>query len=380
MQAPAGGPPGVRAKGRRGDEGSREASPPPPSRGTGAAPRACDARATEGKRQAPPPHMPPPPQGWGMQEGRGGQRPPLPRTKRHDGGAAGRGCGTDCTTAPKRRKRRAGPNGGGTGGANAEWAGRRRGPRGVPHTPAEGQVPCHVPVPCLRRAYAGGRAARAPPPPPAPTSHTHQGKRRGQRGEGEGTRGMTVAGGGPPPEDTAARWGGRGTRVRNDPHDRAQGEHAPCKPQRGGRRGCNRRKGRVTTGATRRPPPPPAEGQVPCLVPAPCFRRACAVGRTARTPPPPPPTPTPTHKKGEDGGETARGHGGGAEKKKKHKTNNKRHQHAAAGADSKGRRDMAGARGHSKGRGTGGRPWGRKLGGRDQRGGGGVTRAREQRW
>ena len=37
---------------------------------------ACDVRATKGRRHAPPPHTPPPPQGWGMQVGRGGQRPP----------------------------------------------------------------------------------------------------------------------------------------------------------------------------------------------------------------------------------------------------------------------------------------------------------------
>ena len=154
----------------------------------------------------PPPHAPPPPQGWGMQEGRGGQRPPLPRTKRGEGGTAGRGCGTDHTTVPMGNKRRAGPGGGGTGGANAEWEGRRRGPRGVPHSPAEGQVPCHVPVPCPRRAYAGGRATRAPPPP-RPNTHTHQGKERGQRGEVEGSWGTTVAGSGPPPRGRRGRVG-----------------------------------------------------------------------------------------------------------------------------------------------------------------------------
>ena len=100
---------------------------------------------------------------------------------------------------------------------------------------------------------------------------------------------MTVAGCGPPPEGTAAGWGGSGTRVRDELHDRAQREHAPCKPQRGEHRGCDRRKGRMTTGATRQAPPPPAEGQVPRLVPAPCLRRACTIGRTARTPPPPRP-------------------------------------------------------------------------------------------
>ena len=71
-------------------------------------------------------------------------------------------------------------------------------------------------------------------------------------------------------------------------------------------------------------------------------------------------------------------------KKKPQKTNNKGHQHARAGADSRGRRDMAGARKHGKGRGKGGRRWKRMLGGRDQRrherGGAGVTRARKRRW
>ena len=121
-----------------------------------------------------------------MQEGRGGQRPLLPRTKRQEGATAVRGCGTDHTTVPKGNKRRAGPGGGGTGGADAEWEGRRRGPRGVPHSPAEGQVPRHVPVPCLRRAYAGGRAARAPPPPHPQLPHPpRKGARaaRGRRGD-----------------------------------------------------------------------------------------------------------------------------------------------------------------------------------------------------
>ena len=59
----------------------------------------------------------------------------------------------------------------------------------------------------------------------------------------------------PPPEDTAAGWGGSGTRVRDEPHDSAQREHAPCKPRRGDYRGCNRRKGRMTAGATRQAPP-----------------------------------------------------------------------------------------------------------------------------
>ena len=46
MQAPTGGPPGVRTQGRKGDDGSHTASPPPPCRGTSAAPRACAVLAT----------------------------------------------------------------------------------------------------------------------------------------------------------------------------------------------------------------------------------------------------------------------------------------------------------------------------------------------
>ena len=175
-------------------KGTARQTPPPQQRDGSRA--SCLRRESNGGKTTsppPPPHMPPPPQGWGMQEGRGGQRPPLPRTKRHDGGVAGRGCGTDRaqeTQAPSRPQR------GGTGGANAEWAGRRRGPHGVTHTPAEGQVPCHVPVPCLRRAYAGGRAARAPPPPPRPRlPHPPRkearatGRRRGgKRVDGSGRR------------------------------------------------------------------------------------------------------------------------------------------------------------------------------------------------
>ena len=69
---------------------------------------------------------------------------------------------------------------------------------------------------------------------------------------------------------------------------------------------------------------------------------------------------------------------GGAKKKKKHKASNQGHQHAKAGTGSRGRRDMAGARGHSKGPGSA--PLGMKAGRQGPTGGGGVTRAREQRW
>ena len=127
---------------------------------------------------------------------------------------------------------------------------------------------CVVPATCvLRREDDKG----APPPPPH-TPPPPQGW------------GMQVGGGEkrppPPPEDKAAGWGGSGERVRDGPHDRARREHAPCKPQRGDHRGCERRVGRATTGATRHAPPPPAEGQVPRLVPAACLRRACDMRAT----------------------------------------------------------------------------------------------------
>ena len=174
---------------------------------------------------------------------------------------------------------------------------------------------------------------------------------------------MTVAGGGPPPEDTAAGWGGSWARVRNDPHDRAQGEHAPCKPERGDRRGCNRSKGRVTTGATRQPPP---QRRDKCR--ASCLHRASDVlaqkgGQRERPPPPPPPTPTPTHKKGEDGEETARGHGGGQRKKKKKNTKrttkdtNTPEQGQIAGADGTWREPGGTARGAGQGDAPGDESW-----------------------
>ena len=153
---------------------------------------------TRGQRQendkAPPPHKPPPPQGWGLREGKGGQRPPLSSR-------------------------------GGTGGEHAAWIGQRQGPRGVPHTPAGGQVPCRVPVPCLRRAYAGGRATRAHPPPPRP--HL------------------------PHPPRTEARATGR---WRGDKRDDGSGRRTPPRGRRGG---VERQRGETTVpkGGTRRASP-----------------------------------------------------------------------------------------------------------------------------
>ena len=155
---------------------------------------------------------------------------------------------------------------------------------GSPPPPAEGQVPRLVPAPCLRRAcdVRATKGRRQGPPPP----HTSAPPRVGDAGRG----GRKAP---PPPEDKAAGWGGSGQRVRDGPHDRARREHAPCKPQRRDHRGCERRVGRATTGATR-DAPPPAEGQVPRLMPAPCLRRACDMCATkGRRQAPPPHTPPP---------------------------------------------------------------------------------------
>ena len=48
-----------------------------------------------------------------------GKRTPPPRTPRQGGEAEERECGTNHTTVPKGSTRRAGPNGGATGGATA---------------------------------------------------------------------------------------------------------------------------------------------------------------------------------------------------------------------------------------------------------------------
>ena len=169
-----------------------------------------------------------------------------------------------------------------------------------PPTPTASTRACVVLASCLRHACYEGTTTSPPPPPHTPPPPQGWGMKVG---EGEKRT---------PPEDKAAGWGGSGERVRDGPHDRARREHAPYKPQRGDHRGCERRVGRATTGATRQAPPP-AEGQVPRLVPAPCSRRGYARGQTARMPPPPPPSPPPAQERGEDSEETARGHGGGAE-------------------------------------------------------------------
>ena len=200
--------------------------------------RACDMRATKGRQQGrppPPPHTPPPPRGCerrvgGATTGATRQAPPPPLQRDK--------CRASCL-----------------------------------------RLACVVPATCVLRTEddKGAHPPHTPPPP---------------QGWGMQVGGAESAP--PPPEDKAAGWGGSGERVRDGPHDRARREHAPCKPQRGDHRGCARRVGRATTGATRQAPLPcRGTGAAPraCAVLASCLRHACYEGKT--TPPPPPHTPPP---------------------------------------------------------------------------------------
>ena len=175
MQAPAGDHRGCGRRIEGATEGAARQTPPPLQRDESHA--SCLRREGNGRKttRPPPPHASAPPRvGVAGREGRAAP-PPLQR-----GGH--RGSARSVDRAKTRATRR------------ASHPSRRT--SAVPRASA-------VPATCLRRRKGNEGA----PPPPAPTSRTHQGQRRGQRGEGEGTRGMTVAGGGPPPR---GRRGGVG--------------------------------------------------------------------------------------------------------------------------------------------------------------------------
>ena len=154
-----------------------------------------------------------------------------------------------------------------------------------------------APRACDMRATKGRRQAPRPPPHTSAPARVGDAKREGR----------TAA---PPPEDKAARGGGSGERVRDGPHDRARGRQTPCRLQRGGHRGSERRVGRAMTGATRRAPLPCRKKSAApraSAVPATCLRRR---EDSEGAPPSPPPTPTPTKERGEGSEGMARGHGG----------------------------------------------------------------------
>ena len=183
-------------------------------------------------------------------------------------GTGGSRHGTLSTTR-RRGDYRQGATAAGEPGVRSLYHGEgREGPKGTPPPPAAAKCltpclcrACVVPATCVQRREDD---MGAPPPPHTPGW------------------GMRVGGGAksappPPPEDNAAGWGGSGERVRDGPHDRARRGHAPCKPQRGDDRGCERRVERVTTGATRHAPPPLQRDG--CR--ASCLRRARVVPATS---------------------------------------------------------------------------------------------------
>ena len=185
-----------------------------------------------------------------------------------------RGEGAGRTTRPCPREARAvqAPAGGAPGERTQSGKGDDGGQAACP-TPQQ-KDKCRAT--CQRRAcdvLTPEEGQRGRPPLPTPNSHTHQGKGRGQRGDGEGTWGMTVAGCGPPPRGHRGRVGrpwneGAGRTTRPCPKG-ARAVQAPT----GGPPGCDRRKGRMTTGAIRQAPPPQRRDK--CR--ASCLRRACDV-------------------------------------------------------------------------------------------------------
>ena len=284
----------------KGGKAQRGTSPPPRS---SQVPRpvlvsclrhACDVRATKGRRQGrpSPPHPPPPPRGRGMRVGGGGEkRPPPPE----DNAAGWGGSGRRVRDEPHDRARR------GHGPCKPRRGDHRGCERRVER--ATTAAARHAPPPC-RGTGAASRACgtsatkgrrQAPPPPhtpPPPQGWEKQEGRGGQR----------------PPLPRTKRQDGEA--ARDGPHDRARGKHAPCRPQRGGRRGSERRVGRATTGATRRAPLPSRRTRAApraSAVPETCLRRRKDSGDA---PPSPPPTPTPTKERGGGSGEMVRGHGG----------------------------------------------------------------------
>ena len=166
MQAPAGGPPGVRAKARRGDEGSREAYPPPPSRGTDAAPRACDKRATKGKRQAPPPPTClRPPKGGGCRKGGADSGPPSRGQSGKIGRQRGEGAGRTTRPRPREASAEQAPAGGAPGERTQSGKGDDGGHAACP-TPQQ-KDKCRATCQCRAcdvLTPEEGRRGRPPPP------------------------------------------------------------------------------------------------------------------------------------------------------------------------------------------------------------------------
>ena len=200
MHAPAGGPPGVRAQGRKGDDGSHKACPPPLQRDGCRASclrRACVVPATCVQRReddkAPPPHTPPPPEGWRMKEGRGGQRPPPPEDKAASWGGSGERMRDGPHDRGRRKHAPCKPHRGGHRGSErrvgrATTGATRHAPLPCRGTSAAPRA-CAVLATCLRRR----KDSEGAPPPPTPFSHPPRKgartarRRRGDMGGGQRT-------------------------------------------------------------------------------------------------------------------------------------------------------------------------------------------------
>ena len=108
---------------------------------------------------------------------------------------------------------------------------------------------------------------------------------------------------------------------------------------------------------------------MPCLVPAPCFRRACAVERTARTPPPPAPYSYAHPHKGRGRRGDSEGTWGGAGKKKTQNEQQRTPTRQSRGRQ-QGQTGHGGSQGAQQGARDRGTPLGTKAGRQGPTGGG----------
>ena len=241
-------------------KGAARQTPPPPSRGTGAAPRACDARATERKRQAPPPppHASAPPRvGDAGKEGRTAAPPPEDKAARRGGSGErvrdGLHDRAQETQAPSRPQRGGGP-GERTQSGQGEDGGHAACPTPQQKDKCRATCQCRA---CDVLTPEEGQRGRPPPPrphlphPPRKEARATGRRRGGKRDDGSGRR--------TPPRGHRGRVG----RQRDESAERST---RPCP------RGA-RAVQAPTGGATRQPPPPQRRDK--CR--ASCLRRASDV-------------------------------------------------------------------------------------------------------
>ena len=154
-------------------------------------------------------------------------------------------------------------------------------------------MPRLVPAPCLRRAYARGRTARAPPPHPLLPHPPRKGARTARRWRGD------MGGGGQRTDRRAkgerrAASGGdikkkQRTKQTNAPGEESEktGTKTATTGGRPGRHGPARDAGEEPDlggmGAPKgKTPPPTAASPCACVVLASCLRHACYKGKTTR--------------------------------------------------------------------------------------------------